>query len=130
MRGSKGLRTLRRLDGHGTGHVGDAEQLAGADQGVGQEGGADLRAVDERQPFLGLELVRLEVDAAEGGASAHRPRPATGVRVGVGAGPRDEGMALADDDEGEVGQRREVAAGADAALLRDGRERRRGCTSR
>ncbi len=73
------------------------------------------------RPSLACELIRLEADAAEGGAAAHRPGPSAGVGVGVALRPGDEGVALADDDEGEVGQRGEVAAGADAALLRDRR---------
>ena len=48
------------------------------------------------------------------------PRRPTRAASGVGdAAAADEGVALAHDDQGEVGQRGEVAAGADAALLRE-----------
>ena len=124
MRGSNGrMRTLGRLDGHGTGDVGDLGQVAGTHQGIGQEGRADLRAVDERQSFLGQRPVRFEVHAPQGSAAAERLdfwACSTG-RFAIDARLRHERMAFAHDDEGQVGQRRQVAAGADAALLGNGR---------
>ena len=60
------LRAFGRLDGHCPGHVGDLRELPGPRQGIDEDGGADLRAVDEREAFLRLEAVRLQADLAEG----------------------------------------------------------------
>ena len=114
-------RAFRRFHRHRPGDVGDASQLLGADQGVGQNGRADLGSVDERQSLLGLRPIRFQVDAPQGRASAHR-LSAFGHRLSaIGRGTNDEGVSLTHDDEGQMGQRREIAGSADAALLGDGR---------
>jgi len=109
-------RTFRRLDGHGTGDVGDFPQLSGANQRVGKDGRADLRAVDERQPLARLEPIRFQLGPAERLLAVYQSKPALGC-----AGLGQIRCPFADHEQAHVRQRREVAAGADAALLRDGR---------
>jgi hypothetical protein len=85
---------VRRLPAHE--RVGEGEC---GDRGVG------LRAVDQGEPLLGLERHRREAGAGERLAAGQAAR-------------RVLGLALACEDEREVGQRREVAARAHAPLLR------------
>ena len=89
-------------------------------QRIGQKRRADLRAVDERQAFLGLQLVRRQVHPPQGRSAADR-LAARRAGIDIGARLADEGMPLADNDERQVGERRQIAAGADAALLRNRR---------
>ena len=78
--------------------------------GQRRDRGRRLRAVDEREPFLGPERDRRSPAAA----SASRPPTSVG-RVA------DRGLALADEDERQVGERREIAARADRAAARHAR---------
>ena len=122
MRGSNGRTELRVASiVIAAGHVGDPGQVPGADQGVGQQGGADLRAVDEGETLLGLQLVRREMDASKGRPTTERLGPAAGRGVRIGSRTANEGMAFADHDQGQMCERGQVAAGADAALLRNRR---------
>ena len=74
------------------------------------ERGHELRAVDEREPFLRLQPHRLEA------------RPARARRRPGSARPFERGLALADQRQREMGERREVAAGADGAAARHVRQ--------
>ena len=73
------------------------------------ERGHELRAVDEREPLLGLEADGLEPDGVEG-VRTRQPRAVE---------PR---LALADEREREMGERGEVAGRAHRSSRRDDRE--------
>ncbi len=75
----------------------------------GQEGRLRLGTVDERQSFLGRESERREAGPAEGGSGG---RGAAGI----------EHFAFAHQREGDVAQRRQIAARPDASLLRHPRD--------
>ena len=69
----------------------------------------ELRAVHEREAFLRLQPDRLEPDRVERGGAGQQPAV-------------DPGLALADQRQGEVGERGKVAARAHRAAARDVRE--------
>jgi hypothetical protein len=93
-------RSAQGFEGHGSGEV---EELGDAQGAVERERpgcGHGLRAVEEGQAFLGFEGERLDSGFAEGAA-------------GSGALAFVDHFAFADKGECEVGERGEVAAGAD-----------------
>ena len=69
-----------------------------------------LGAVDEREPLLGFEHDGREPRRARSASAPRHARAASNSR-----------LALADQREREVRERREVARGADRALRRDAR---------
>ena len=71
--------------------------------------GHELRAVDQREPFLRLQPNRLEADGCERLGAAEQ----------LAVDPR---LALPDERQREMRERREVAAGADRATRRDVRQ--------
>ena len=75
-----------------------------------RERGRDLRAVDQRQAFLGRELQRRDAGVAQALRAA-------GLRA-----PSTRNLALADQRQRHVRQRREVARRADRALARHERQ--------
>ena len=78
------------------------------EQRVQGERGRDLRAVDEREPFL-----RCQRERREAGAAQH-----VGRRTALAV---DDELAFADQGERQMGERREVARGADRSLRRNER---------
>ena len=103
-------RALQRLERERAGDVGGLrETLRARIEPERAERGHELRPVDEREPFLRLQPHRLEPDRLE------RRRPGQPP-------PVDPGLALADQRQREMGERREVAAGADRAPARNVRE--------
>ena len=111
MRGSNGLaRSLERVDRQRAGGDGGGEHALALEQGIERERGRRLRAVDQREAFLGAELQRLEAEAFERGRGGHDL-----------AGDVD--AAVAHQRRDQVRERREVARCADAALRRDQRHR-------
>jgi hypothetical protein len=83
--------------------LGDAPRLEQPGQ---RPGGRELRAVDQRQPFLGPER--------------HRRQPRRRQRVAAGqAAPADLRLALADHRRRHMRQRRQIARRADRALRGD-----------
>ncbi len=92
------------LEGHGRGDLGHLEPAVDVVNDQGRHAGDDVRAVDHGQAVPGVEDERRDAGPLEG----------------LGAGQAlalVEGLALAHGDEGHLGHRRKVAAGADRALL-------------
>ena len=111
MRGSNGLAdALERIDRQRTGGDRRGEHALAGEQRVERQRGARLRAVDQREPFLGPELQRFQSKPLERGRGRHHF-----------AGDVD--AAVAHQRRDQVRERREVAAGADAPLRRDQRHR-------
>ncbi len=81
----------------------------GAEQPQRRHRGHELGAVHERQALLGEEPDRREPDAAE--------RVRAGEQLAL-----DPGLALADERKRQVGERRQVARGADRAAARHVRQ--------
>ena len=106
-------RALQRLERERARDVGDLGEPPRPHEPERAERGHELRAVDEREPLLRLEPI---------GSS---PTRASASRAGqeLAVDPR---LALADERQREVRERREVAARADRAAARDVRQRRRG----
>ncbi len=101
-------RAAQRVHRHRRGDVGGARQPRGGEHGERQHRRARLCAVDQREALLGRE----------------RDRRQTGARERVGAGqvrPQVLGLALADQHQREVRERRQVAARADRAARRHAR---------
>jgi hypothetical protein len=103
--GEDAVGAQQALDGHRGGDVGGREQVVQVGQGEDQHPQHAVGAVDERQALLGLEGQRRDAGLAEG----------LGGRAGDAVGVDD--LALADQRERAVGQRREVARGAERAVL-------------
>ena len=99
------MRALQPLHGHGAGDRSDAEDLLGVEQRQHAHRLHRLGAVDQGEAFLRLQHHRLE------------PRPAQRLAAGEPLAT-EERLALADQDQRQVGQRSEIAARADRALLR------------
>jgi hypothetical protein len=100
------LRAEHRLDRERSGHVGHREQVRRVVDRQQQHAEHAVGAVDERQPFLGRQRDRLQ------------PRPAQRLAaVDAGAGLVAH-PALAEQHERAVGQRGQVAGGAEGAVLR------------
>ena len=108
------FRMERRRRAHrriGRQRAGDQRRLrraVGAEQAGQRQRGRDLRAVDQRQPFLGGEHDRLQPGLGEAVARRH----ALAV---------EEDLAFADHRRRHMRQRREIARRADRALFRDDR---------
>ena len=83
-------------------------EAAGSDEAERAHRRHELRPVDEREPFLGLERDRSETDAGE------RLRSSDALSV-------EERIALADQRERQVRERSQVAARSDRASTRDAR---------
>ena len=92
------------LQAHRAGHIRGADQDVGVGQGQGADGRHQLRAVQQGESFLGLELHRLEPAAA-------RASPPGSLAPPTSASPSPMTTRA-------VGERREVAGGADAAAGR------------
>ena len=92
-------------------------QLFRTGYGEAKERRRRLRAVDEREPFL-----RRQRDRLQSGARQRRC-----ARFARGFVPR---FAFADEDERQVGQRREIAAGANRSARRHDEDGRGGSRAR
>ena len=101
-------RAFERIDRQRAGGDRGGEHALAQEQGVERQRGARLRAVDQRQAFLRAELQRFEAEPFERGGGGNDL-----------AGQVDP--AIAHQRRDQVRERREVAAGADAALRRDQR---------
>ena len=88
-------------------HVGGAREPPRLGQRQARDRGHELGAVDEGEAFLGLE---------HDGREAARPER---VRARARRRPRGRAVAFADERQRQVGEGRQVAAGADAALRGD-----------
>src|SRR6185312_16475545 len=95
-------RALERLEREGARAVGGPHEPPGAHQCERALGRHELRAVDQRQPFLRAQPDWLEP----------RPRQRLRTRDPLAVEPR---LALADEWKREVRERRKVAGGADGA---------------
>jgi hypothetical protein len=100
---------LEPCEREGAGDVGDLRETPGPDEAERADRGHELRAVDQRQALLRLELERLQPGARE------RLRPGEALALH----PR---LSLADEGQREVRERSEVAARADGAAARDVRQ--------
>jgi hypothetical protein len=96
-------RALERLERERERDDGGVEQAARVADGQRAGGGHEMRAVDEREALL-----RLEHD----GLQARAPQRRAAVEAVAG----QLRLALADEHERDVGERREVARGADRAF--------------
>jgi hypothetical protein len=99
---------LQRLERHRAGEVGDPAGGLGVEHGERADRGHVLGAVQERQALLGLERHRRQAGGGQRG------------RGGL-ADAAVLDLALADQAERQVGQRREIAGRADRAAARDQR---------
>ncbi len=100
------VRPEQPLERHGAGQVGEGGQPIGPDLRERADRHHGLGAVHERQALLGLEH--------------DGPQPGPCERLAAGqALAADPRLALADDEECEVGERREVPGGADRPALGD-----------
>jgi hypothetical protein len=99
--GERAIGAEQRLDRQRGGDVGDAQQPPQVVVGEDQHAEHPVGAVDQRQALLGTERERLDAGLGERGALEH--------------------VALADQHHRAVGERREVAAGAERAVLGDPR---------
>ena len=101
-------RTLERVGRQRTGRKRRREHPLAAEQGIEGDGGAGLRAVDQRQTLLRAELQRREAETRQRVGRAHHL-------------PADIDRAIAHQRCRHVRKRREVARRADASLRRDQR---------
>ena len=102
-------RGLQRVDRQRAGHVGRLGEPPRTHDPERRERAHELRAVDEREPFLRFEAERLEP----------RPRKRVAALEQLAVEPR---TPFADEREREVGQRSEVAARADGSAARHFRD--------
>jgi hypothetical protein len=102
------VRAAQPVDRERRGEIGRAREPLRADQRQRGDGRRRLRAVDQREPFLRLERHRRDAGARERRRAVERRR--------IGADGRE---SFADEDERQVGERREVAARADGSAARD-----------
>ena len=100
---------LERLERQRDGDDRGVEDAPGLAQGQPAGGGHQVRAVDQGEPLLGGEHDGLEARARQRRRAGH---PLAG----------ELGLALADQHEREVRERREVARGADRPAARDHRD--------
>ena len=105
------------LDGESGRDVGHLGELGGPPSRQHADGRHALGAVDEGEPLFGLEHERLEAAATEG-------------RDGRQAFAFEAHLALADHRQGEMGERGQVARGAERALLGHDRQQARARASR
>ncbi len=96
LRQKRSARSLERLDRERTGDVGCPGQASRPYEAESERRSHELGAVDERQPFLRLELNGLELG----------PRERVRSREPLAVEPR---LSLADEREREMGERREIA---------------------
>ena len=101
-------RAERGLHGEAAAHGGGGEQVLGLEEAAQRVGGGHLGAVQERQALLGRQGQRLQPGERERLA---RLQPAAAMAR----------LALAEQHQRHVGERREVARGAHRALGRDQR---------
>ncbi len=101
------------FDGHRRGDVGDAQQPVEIGDGEHEHAEHPVGAVDQGEPFLGPQDERLEIRLGEGGGAVDQ--------AAVGAAR----LALAEQHQRDRGQRGEVAAGAERAVLGDHRRESR-----
>ena len=101
--------TLERIAHHGTDHVGRIVQRFRSQQRERANSQHGLRAINQRYGFLRLEHQRLDLRALQ----RFGARDARTFFV--------EALAFADQSERQMSQRREIAAGANAALRGDER---------
>ena len=109
--GERAVGAEQRLDAHRRRHVGEAGE--GLEVGDRQREHPEdaVGAVDERQPLLGAEHDRFEAGAGERLGGRRDDRPSRGH------------VPLADHHQRTVGERRQVAARAERAVLgHDGRQ--------
>jgi hypothetical protein len=100
-----GGRATEGVEGEGAGGVGGIEEVFGIEEGETASGEHGLGAVDEGDAFLGLEGEGCDAGGGEG--------------IGTGeALALVEGGAFSNEDESDMGEGGEVAAGADAAAGR------------
>ena len=104
------VRAAQAVDRQRGGEIGRAREALGAEHCQRGDGGRRLRAVDQREPLL-----RAEVDRRQAGTRERRGAVEHG---GIVAGGR---QAFADQDQRQVRERREVAAGPDRAAARHDR---------
>ena len=103
--GSEGLVGAEEaLHAHRPGQVGGVQEATGVEAGQHEHAEHPVGPVDQREPFLGLELQRGHAAGGERGAPVHDI-----------ATDLDE--ALAEQHEGDVGQGSEVATAAERAVL-------------
>ena len=95
-------RALQRLDRHGAGDVGGLRQPARPRERQAGERGHELRPVDQRKSFLGLEHDRLESRRVERGGACH-------------PGSVHPGFAFPDEGQRQVCERREIPACPDGS---------------
>ena len=104
-RRERDVRPEQRLDAHRRRDAGRPDEPVGVGEQERPDRAHQLGPVEEREALLGLEDERLEADLAQGDERRH-----------VLAADLDP--AAADERQGEVGERRQVAGRADRALLR------------
>ena len=95
----------QRLDADRRGHAGRPRQPVSVGEEQRPDRAHELGAVQEREPFLGLEDERLEADLAKGDERGHR------VAVELD-------RAASDERQRQMGKRRQVARRADGTLRR------------
>ena len=136
MRASNGMdRAAQRVDRQRRGDVGRARELFGAGQRQRQHRRRRLRAVDQREPFLGAEADRRQPGAPQrlGARRSTEPQSTLSSQrsclffrdlrdlCGFCLRRRRQHLALADQHERQMRERREVAARADRAARRHAR---------
>lgn len=95
------------VDGHGGGAEGGRKERVDVDEGEGGPAGHEVRAVDERETFLGFER--------EGGDAVDLE----GFGGGSGVAALVEHASFAHEGEGDVGEGSEIARGADGTNFGD-----------
>ena len=95
-------RAAEPIDRQRRGNVGGGREARGAGARQCGDRGGRLGTVDQREPFFRLERHRCDAGLAEGIGAGHE-------RGAVA----DRRLSFADEDECQVRERREVAAGAD-----------------
>jgi hypothetical protein len=101
--GEGGARAEHGLQAHGPHHVGGERESQRVVVGERPDARHELRAVQQRQALFGSESDGLQ------------PGPSQRLRPGTRPGAVDRRLSLADEDEGEVGERGQVARRAEAA---------------
>ena len=102
------IRPARAVGREGPGRQGGAEQRFGLEQADERIGGRELRAIEQREPLFGRKLNRLKADFGERGGRGRDPIA-------------DASVSDADHRRRHMGERREIARGADRSLRRDDR---------
>ncbi len=105
--GERGAGAEHGLEAHGADDVGGERQAQRVVVAKGSDAGHQLRPVEERQALLRAEL------------EGRQPGMLEGVGARAGTGTVDRCLSLADEDERQVGERRQVARRAEAAARGD-----------